>query len=61
MGEANKKTEYTEAEEQLEYWTQRARAGKLPLVVASVITNWKNDREKLLARIYELEEGVPHS
>ena len=36
------------SEEKLEYWIKRARAGKLPLVVANVITDWKQDRERLL-------------
>ena len=50
------------SKEKLDYWTQRARAGKLPLLEAHhIISDWRQDREKLLAEIYELKEGVPHT
>lgn len=45
---------FSTSEEQLEYWIQRARAGKLPLIVANVIIDWKNDREKLKADLDSL-------
>lgn len=47
-------------QERLEYWIGRAKAGKLSLEAGHIIASWKNDREKLLAEIYELKEGVPH-
>ena len=43
----------------LEYFTARAKAGLLPLVAHNIISEWRRDREKLLAEIYELKKGVP--
>ena len=48
------------SKEKLDYWIKRARAGQLTLEAAHIITDWKQEREKLLAEIYELKEGVPH-
>ncbi len=44
-----------------DYWVARAKAGKLPLEAASIITDWKHERERLMAVIHVLKEGVPHA